>query len=188
MTETEFYKHLKRRLSQISIGPSAIRNQGASGLIKTLRDYFENQINLDEFVKLLLDETKYLEFLNHHTSKILILFPENAQSWGAARKGLNLFFREIVYNKFFSNHYSIPENFTSFNNYVKYMEVPLDRDVANGLIEDSNGLLPKWNNIKQLTSTISESYQKQAFLIATKENIARINLDLKYWRQVKNLK
>ena len=186
MTETEFYKLLHRRLSQIAVGPSAIRNQGSSGIIKTLRDYFETQINLDQFVNSLVDETKYLEFLNEHTSHILTLFPEKAQSWGAARKGLNLFFREIVYSKFFSHRYSIPENFDNFNSLVKYMEVPLDRDVANGLIDDSKELLPKWINIKNLTPIISESFQKQAFLIATKENIARVNLDLKYWRQVKN--
>ena len=50
MTEQEFYKFVHRRLAQISIGPSAIRNQGASGLISTLRNYFEEQIDLDIFI------------------------------------------------------------------------------------------------------------------------------------------
>ena len=62
------------------------------------------------------------------------------------------------------------------------MEVPLDKDVANGLIKDSNGQLPKWTNIKRLTPSVSELFQNQATVIATQENIARVNLDIKYWR------
>ena len=182
MTEQQFYQLLHRRLSQIAIGASAIRNQGSGGLIKILREYFETQVDLDQFVKSLVGEAEYSVFLNGHTSHILTLFPDTAQSWGAARKGLNLFLREIIYSKFFSHRFSLPDNFSNFNSLVKFMEVPLDRDVANGLIADSKGLLPKWINIKNLTPTISESYQKQAFLIATQENIARVNLDLKYWR------
>ena len=43
---------------------------------------------------------------------VLTYFPDNAQSWGAARKGLNLFFREIVYSKFFSHRFSLTENYS----------------------------------------------------------------------------
>ena len=64
------------------------------------------------------------------------------------------------------------------------MEVPLDKEVAHGLIIDSIGHLPKWINIKHLTPALSEIYQSQAFIIAKQENVARVNLDLKYWRSV----
>jgi hypothetical protein len=182
MTEKEFYQLLHRRLSQISIGASAIRNQGSGGLIKILRQYFEKKVNLEDFIKSLNDETQYRNFLNGHTKNILTLFPDTVQSWGAARKGLNLFLREIIYSKFFSYRFSLPDNFEEFNQLLKFMEVPLDKEVANGLIADSNGQLPKWINIKHLTPTLSEIYQSQAFIIATYENVARVNLDLKYWR------
>jgi hypothetical protein len=184
MTEQQFYQLLHRRLSQIAIGASAIRNQGSGGLIKILRQYFETKVDLEHFTKSLIDETQYRDFLNGHTSNILTLFPDTAQSWGAARKGLNLFLREIIYSKFFSLRYSLPDNFDEFNFLVKFMEVPLDKEVAQGLIADSNGQLPKWINIKHLTPTLSETYQNQAFIIATQENVARVNLDLKYWRSV----
>lgn len=184
MTEQQFYQLLHRRLSQIAIGASAIRNQGSGGLIKILRHYFETKVNLEHFIKSLLDEIEYRRFLDEHTSQVLTLFPDTAQSWGAARKGLNLFLREIIYSKFFSHHFSLPDNFAEFNRLVKFMEVPLDKYVADGLISDSNGQLPKWINIKHLTPSLSETYQSQAFIIATQENVARVNLDLKYWRSV----
>ena len=184
MTEQTFYQLLHRRLSQIAIGASSIRNQGSGGLIEILREYFETEIDLGQFIKSLVVETQYEEFLNRHTSHILARFPDKAKSWGAARKGLNLFLREIIYSKFFSHRFSIPDNFDDFNQMVKFMEVPLDKEVALGLIVDSNGKLPKWINIKHLTPTISETYQNQAFIIAAQENLARVNLDLKYCRTI----
>lgn len=184
MTEQEFYKLIHRRLAQISIGASAIRNQGAKGLIDILRDYFEKQIDLQTFISSLSDNSIYQEFLNRHTDIILRRFPETAQSWGAVRKGLNLFLREIVYSKFFSYRFKLPESFNDFNVFIKFMEVPLDKEVANGLINDSGGQLPKWTYIKRLTPYISELYQNQATIIGIRENIARVNLDIKYWRSV----
>lgn len=184
MTEQQFYQLLHRRLSQIAIGASAIRNQGAGGLIKILRQYFETKVDLEHFIESLSDDIQYKDFLNKHTLHILTLFPNTAQSWGAARKGLNLFLREIIYSKFFSHRFSLPNNFEDFNLFVKFMEVPLDKEVAHGLIADSKGLLPKWINIKHLTPALSETFQNHAFIIATRENVARVNLDLKYWRSV----
>lgn len=186
MTEQEFYKFVHRRLAQISIGPSAIRNQGASGLINTLRHYFEEQIELDIFISSLSDDTAYKKFLTIHTNKILGLFPETAQSWGAARKGLNLFLREIVYSKFISNRFSIPDDFNEFNYFVKVMEVPLDKEVAIGIRKDSHDKDLRWVGIKQLTPIESDKFQYEASIIAGKENIARVNLDVKYWRASKS--
>ncbi len=45
----EFVKLMKRKIAQTSIGASALRNQGAKGLIKISRNYFENEIILEEF-------------------------------------------------------------------------------------------------------------------------------------------
>lgn len=184
MTEQKFFQLLHRRLSQISVGASAIRNQGAGGLIDTLRNYFETNIDLEEFITYLPTQNLFNDFLNQHTVNILTSFPDNAQSWGAARKGLNLFFREIVYSKFFSHRFSLPDNFNEFNLLIQYLEVPLDREVANGISADTNQQLPRWTGIRHLTPQISEQYQNQARIIATQENIAKVNLDLKYWRAV----
>lgn len=182
MNEQDFYKLLQRRLAQIAVGAPSIRNQGSGGLVKILRDYFEQKIDLERFAQSLTNESQYRQFLDEHTGDILKLFPITAQSWGAARKGINLFLREVVYSKFLSHRLNIPDHLKGFNDLVRFMEVPLDKEVAKGLIKDSNEFLPRWINIKHLTPAIHQKYQSQALVIAIKENTARVNLDLKYWR------
>jgi hypothetical protein len=182
MTEKEFLKYIHKRLSTISVGASALRNQGASGIIKTARNYFY-EIKIDDFIATIDNGNDYKKFLNTHTEKLVSKFPKEARSWGAARKGLNLFFREIVYNKFFSDYYKLPIEFTKFNDKIKYLEVPLDKDVATGIYNDTELNIPKWKSIKKLDLDLSEKYQNAAQEISKKINIAKVNLDLKYWRK-----
>lgn len=182
MTESIFLKLLHRRLSQTSVGASAIRNQGGAGLIQALRYYFENKIDLAEFITSLPNEQAFSQFLDVHTLYVLALFPKKAQSWGAARKGLNLFFRDVVYSKFFSDHFGIPTDFYEFNEYIKQLEVPLDKNVAFGIIKDSTENVPHWISIRSLSPELSNRYQELAKAIADKKRIARANLDLIYWR------
>ncbi len=182
MTESNFLDSIHRRLLIISVGASALRNQGAPGIIKVARDYFYN-IDIDKFINSLDEEGIFIEFLNYHTDTLLSYFPENCTSWGAARKGLNLFLREVVYNKFFSDYYRLPTNLDDFNEKIKFLEVPLDKDVATGIYNEKEIILPKWISIKTVTPNISEQYQSAAEILAKKENIAKLNLDLKYWRR-----
>lgn len=151
-------------------------------MIKILRDYFEYEIDLSQFISALKDKIIYENFLNDHTQEILRRFADRSQSWGAARKGLNLFLREVVYNKFMAEKFLLPIDFIEFNDFIKSMEVPLDRDVANGLIYDSRGVLPKWTSIKDINEERSILFQNTAYEIAKNKNIARVNLDLIYWR------
>src|SRR5688572_26611004 len=122
MTETEFLLSIKKRVAQTCIGASAIRNQGEAGLIEPLRFYFQHGINLQTFFSAIEDEHQYSKYLNRHTTLVLKKLP--VQSWGAARKGLNLFFRDVVYNKFLSNYYGLPNNFKGMNKAIHYLEVP----------------------------------------------------------------
>lgn len=181
MKESAFLLQIHKRISIISIGASALRNQGASGIIKIARDYFF-QIDIDEFVSALETKSTYNLFLNEHTENLISNFPENGKSWGAARKGLNLFFREIAYNKFFSDYYDFPRDFVEFNEKFNFLEVPLDRDVALGIYNETDMNLPKWKSIKTLNQKSSDLYQVAANKIAESEKTARVNLDLKYWR------
>ncbi len=182
MKENAFLNIIHKRLSIISVGASALRNQGASGIIKIAREYFYT-IDIEEFMSCIDSKDVYSKFLNKHTDNLVSIFPENGRSWGGARKGLNLFFREVVYNKFFSDYFGLPTRITEFNEKVKFLEVPLDRDVATGIYSESEVTLPKWKSIKSLTPTISEEYQIVAQIIAEKENYAKVNLDLRYWRK-----
>jgi hypothetical protein len=66
------------------------------------------------------------------------------------------------------------------------MEVPLDKEVANGIIRDCQNEIPKWTNIRRLTPEISELFQEQTDIIANQKGTARVNLDLIYWRSDMN--
>lgn len=182
MREKAFLNIIHKRLSIISVGASALRNQGASGIIKIAREYFYT-IDIEEFMCCLDSKEVFCNFLDKHTDNLVANFPESGRSWGGARKGLNLFLREIVYNKFFSDYYGLPTQFIEFNEKVKFLEVPLDKDVATGIFSESEVKLPKWTSIKSLTPNISKEYQNAAQVIAQKEGFAKVNLDLRCWRK-----
>lgn len=182
MTDKEFIDKIHKRISIVCIGASALRNQGAPGIVEVARNYFSN-ISLDEYFESLSNSDKFNVFLDSHTNKLVEKFPDNGKSWGAARKGLNLFFRELVYNKFITDYYNFPINIRDFNEIIKNLEVPLDLDVATGIYIDSNFVLSKWESIKKLNIEMSKLYQKEALKIAKSKNIARVHLDLFYWRE-----
>jgi hypothetical protein len=188
MTQEEFYIKLHRRIAQSCVGASAIRNQGKKGdkgLIKTCRTYFEHQIDVAEVFTLMCPESEYTNYLNKHTNNIVLQFPETAQSWGAARKGLNLFFRDLCYNRYFADRFSLPTEFNQNGIVLQNLEVPLDKDVAKGLRKRFKRQLPKWPGIKNLTSEISNIYQGKASEFAKEEKIARVHLDIMFWRDGK---
>lgn len=183
MEQNEFLNKIHKRLSIVSVGASALRNQGASGIVEIARTYFYESIVIAEFFDSLTTANKFIIFLDFHTEKLLQKFPVNGKSWGAARKGLNLFFRELVYNKFISDYYKLPTEINEFNKIIRHLEVPLDLDVATGIYKASNATIPKWKSIKELQRNKSEIYQKLALEIAENKQIARIHLDLLFWRQ-----
>ena len=183
MTKTDFIDKIHKRLSIVSVGASAMRNQGASGIVDIARDYFYQSISLDDYIEKLSSPDKFGKFLDDHTDKMLKKFPADGKSWGAARKGLNLFFREAVYNKFISDHYKLATDLGKFNKLIRHLEVPLDFDIATGIYKDKNGTIPKWISIKKLTKNVSDIYQREALAIAGSKQIARVHLDLIYWRQ-----
>lgn len=182
MTETQFIKKIHRRLAQITIGSSALRNQGAPGMVDAARQYLEEEISLKDFFGRFATERRYNSFLDSHTERLRRSFPNGGRSWGAARKALNLFFRELVYNKFLADRFGLPVDFYQFNETVQHLEVPLDRDVALELINHSTAPLPKWKSIKSLMPTTSRQFQAAARTIADSKGIARVHLDLIYWR------
>ena len=63
--------------------------------------------------------------------------------------------------------------------------ISLDRDVATRIRLDAEEELPQWKSIRELDKKLSALYQNAAMQKARKEGIARIHLDLKYWRSSK---
>lgn len=182
MTERQLLDKIHRRLAEITIGSSAMRNQGAPGIVQITRSYLYQEIRPRDIFSRLGSERRLINFLNRHTIQLADAFPTDFQNWGAARKALNLFLREVVYNKFLSERYGLSTNFEECNSQIKYLEVPLDGHVAKGIAERADENFPVWEGIRNLTPAISALYQDAALNIAEEEGVARVHLDLILWR------
>jgi len=66
----------------------------------------------------------------------------------------------------------------------RYLEVPLDKDVAGGLKgKDEAEVLPKgWPGIKRLDKEASGEFQDVAKKVAKRLEVDRVDVDV-YWRQ-----
>lgn len=169
-----FLENLRRRTAQAAIGPSALRNQGAPGVIAAARSAAAN-LDLSRYGK--ASAASIPTLLNEDTSALLALFPRTAQSWGGARKGLNLFLRDATYNIDLSGEFGLAK-------VRAHLEVPLDKDVATALLSAPEGAaLPKWRSIKTLEAGISARFQAVAADVARRLDVNRVDLDVFYWRQ-----
>lgn len=182
MKQAEFLSLMHRRLAQTAIGNSVIRNQGAKGLAEIARGYMEENVELDVFFKTIDKKSDYEEFLNKHTNALLAKFPSKGKSWGAARKALNLFFRNLTYNKYFADKYQVSSDFGKNNIALQNLELPLDSYVGKGLRSTFDKELPGWPGLKSLTKNVSDAYQEKALELSKQKNIARVHLDLVFWR------
>ena len=170
----DFIAWLQRRTAEAAIGASALRNQGAPGVIAAARISLA-EIDLRAFGR--ASKAKFLALLDRSTSGVLASFPQGAEeSWGGARKAVNLFLRDAVYNKDLSDFYKL-------DRIRWWLEVPLDKHVAAGLLGETEGRgLPKWGQIKRLTPERSREFQAAAALVAARKRLARVDLDVYYWR------
>jgi hypothetical protein len=105
--------------------------------------------------------------------------PVGGQHWGSARKYLNIFLRDVAYNKYLYRAYKLSA-------IGPWLEVPLDSHVAGGLREEQGGaVLPRWTTVIGLDATTSATYQKFAFQVAKSKGFDRVHLDLLYWRRTR---
>lgn len=167
---------LQVRTALLAIGRSTLRNQGASGLISAARRYLR-EMELSDFS--VASRERFNESLDRHTGLLMRRFPSGAQgNWGAARKALNIFLRDV--------YYCHPLNIAHrLSNLEPWLEVPLDSNVYDGLAEDLNGTqtLPDWPGVKHLTRETSDTLQAAAEVMASRLRIHRVHLDVRYWRK-----
>ena len=64
--------------------------------------------------------------LNVATRRLKDRLPKGARNWGAARKALNIFLRDVLYNHYLRSRHHL-------DRLEEWLEVPLDRDVAAAL-------------------------------------------------------
>ena len=115
-----------------------MRNQG-KGVLKAVHAFLDR---LELFEAPPNDGGKYQVWLNLQTNALLKEFPTTAKSWGAARKALNLFMRNVFNNRYLNEVYYL-------DRIEKVLEIPLDSAVAKGLKnEDFKNKLPEWPGLK----------------------------------------
>ena len=129
-----FIKTVQLKTATSAIGPSALRNQGPGILNKAQKYCSEMDLSIYSSLK----ENEFISRLDKETERMLDLFGLLHRPWGTARKALNLFFRDALYNKYLSKEYNL-ETIESF------LEIPLDSAVAKGLKKrDIDRVLPRW--------------------------------------------
>lgn len=163
---------MQARTAVAALGPSALRGQGASGVIAAARAYLA-KMNLGAFA--VERESAFRRRLDAKTDRLMRAFPRPARSWGAARKAINLFLRDALYNVYLRE---------AFNLAVarNWYELPLDSATARGLrSRDGGSSLPRWLGVKHLTHVVSDEYQRFALSVAQSRGIARVHLDVFLW-------
>jgi len=171
----DFINRLKIRTAMLAIGRSTLRNQGAPGMVNHARTYLGN-IELGDFAN--ADINCYFRKLDSHTEALANSFPANGRgNWGAARKSLNIFLRDVVYNRHLCKHFKL-------SHIEKWLEVPLDSHVYQGLRNDvkKDVQIPKWQGLCRLKQEDSAALQKVASQVAKTHGVSRVHLDVRYWR------
>lgn len=170
----QFYCDMQRYIGVATIGPSTLRNQGSGGVIKAAQQYLA-VLDLSVFGG--SKEQDFLAALNTQTEMLRASLPSGARNWGAARKALNLFLREVCYNRFLCQKHG-------FELLEDWMEIPLDSLVAQALRRKAGrGKLPRWPGLNKLTPRVSRPFQAFAQRFATSKGISRVHLDMRLWTE-----
>ena len=173
MKSDNFIVTMQRRTGVTAVGPSALRGQGA-GVLKATQNYL-GSIELSNIPA--TNQEEYNKWLDAHTETILSILPIRNKPWGAARKALNLFMRDVLYNRYLCDHFGIRK-------FEKWMELPLDSAVAKGLKKlAGRRRLPPWPGLKRLKEDTSQIYQSFATEYSRTRGISRVHLDIYLWTE-----
>jgi len=171
MKPKSFVPTVQRKVAVTAIGPSALRGQG-KGVLKVCQEYLAS-LSLARIPR--SREARFREWLNRHTERLLDQLPVRARPWGAARKAINLFLRDALYNQYLNRCYRIRSVET-------WLEIALDSAVARGLkVEAGRGALPQWPGLKNLTPEVSDRFQEHASYHAELLGLRRVHLDMYLW-------
>jgi hypothetical protein len=166
---------MQRKVAVAAIGPSALRGR-PPGAMKAAQDFCA-KLSLRRLS--VASEIEFNRRLAYCTAKLQADVRRFRKDWGGARKSLNLFLRDAVNNRFLFERFQLER-------IEPWMEIPLDRLVADKLIEHDKSLRRwPWKNIKSLTPEASGAYQESARRWAKKLGWHRVHLDMKLWTEAR---
>jgi hypothetical protein len=161
---------VQAHVARATLGPSALRRQGI-GVANAARPFFAT-LSLAPFAT--RSPPAFARQLNFSTDALTQAFPAGSGSWGLARKLLNIFLREALYNHYLAAHYGLHVA-------ERLFEVPLDSITGGHIYRLSRGTLRSWPGVKHLTPELNASYQAVATQHASGRFIARVHLDAIWW-------
>ena len=171
MRPQSFIPTVQQMVAVTAVGPSALRGQG-KGVLKASQEFLA-AVSLARIPK--SSATRLRQWLDRQTESLLDQLPINGRPWGAARKAINLFLRDTLYNQYLSRRFGV-------GMIEPWLEVPLDSAVARGLkARAGRGTLPHWPGLKNLVPVVSEEFQRFASDYARTVGIARVHLDMYLW-------
>ena len=171
MNKTDFLDTMRQRAAVVAVGPSALRGQG-KGVLRATQNVLKT-INLATIYR--DSEVDFNSWLDEQTDLVLAALRLKKKPWGAARKAVNLFLRDVLYNRYLCQEYGIHE-------IEPWLEIPLDSAVAKGLKRKAgHGKLPSWPGLKNLSKDVSDNFQEFAKTWAIEAELSRVHLDIYLW-------
>ncbi|HEX2209222.1 MAG TPA: hypothetical protein VHG93_16205, partial [Longimicrobium sp.] len=148
------------------------RGSGSVGVADSARAFLAT-LSLEQFST--DDPVRFRRRLDEATSRLRDHLPPPANSWGLARKCVNVFLRDAFYNYYLRTAFGLDLAEALY-------EVPLDNVVATALKREGRpGQLPQWNGLRHLTAPMSDRFQGFASELAAKRETARVHLDAILW-------
>ena len=176
MLDQQFLKSVQDFIAN-SFSISIIRRMGPGGTLDCIRTFLK-KVDFAAISK--KEPSQYAQTLDELTENLRRTMPKGADGWGVARKCLNLFFRDCLYNFYLREAYDLEK-------FERYLEIPLDSYVGRELRRE-DGRLPRWHTVKGLTREESAKFQEVASEIANRKKTNRVHLDVVYWRGEQNSK
>jgi hypothetical protein len=156
------------------VGPSTVRGAGAPGVVHAAQEALA-RTDLARFGEVATFE-EFLWELNHLTRRVRHNLPPPANKWGTGRKVSNIYLRQALYSTYLSRRYRL-------SLLEPWLELPLDSYTAKALLREPAGAdLPPWPGVAKLHWRSSGEYQAAAQVVAKQRGIARVHLDMFWWR------
>ncbi len=182
----------QRRVADISITSSDLRNIGFTGAVRVARDFLAG-LDLGRLGDL-RNEAAFMRQLNEHTNELKARLQacrakqgsvrNNAELWGSARKVINVFLCEAYFNRVLAWRYGL-------RRIRQWLEVPLDSELAAAIRNEAeqyglNGL-PAFPAIIRLDENTGQMFQHCASEVAKRRALpARIYLEVVTWHRAQN--
>ena len=170
MEQAKFTKQMQYKVAVSAVPLSAVRAQGA-GVLRASQNFL-TRLRLANIPR---SEMAFRQWLNRQTNALLDQLPVANRPWGTARKVINLFLRDALYNQYLADAFKL-------NQLQRWLEIPLDGAVAQGLKRKAGrGNLPPWSGLKKLTRSESDPFQDYALFLANEARTHRVHLDIFLW-------